>query len=142
MDRCDKTRSAFKGIVYDDMDVHAVIQEDVERINAVARGNVVNQHTREFMKIPELFPHDHPLCPQKKCVYSHAMHATRWFLSPFDFHTNGEIDRITGIMWTQHNKTIPERSERSRQWATVFSQQQTVAHHARKKRCMTIDTSF
>ena len=104
MIHCYDTRSAFAGIAYDDDDVCFWIQQDIERCNtakrikqdnAVNRTPVRNTWADTMLACPNLFPKDHFL----KREGGAPAHIQRWFISPFDFHTNEEIDRIIELAW-------------------------------------------
>jgi hypothetical protein len=113
MNKCVRTRSPWKGIVINDNDVHVVIQCDLERATQSKFGSPWNIYTRKLLGKYEIFPKDHPLRKMynkdqqiPRGGLSSSVHKQRWFRSPFDFHSNSEIDQIVEISWREHEKVV------------------------------------
>ena len=101
----------FQRIALDEGVVIGILQTDLQRRNLACKGILWNKFTHKLI-CDYGFPSDHP------CAILHitklpgsvaaSVHKKRWFSSPFDAHTNKEIDKIIEISWELHQKSLEE----------------------------------
>lgn len=89
----------FKGIAVKPSLVESVLATDVERLRLFKKQNSTNNnYMKALVRRPSLFPGDHFLATAR--LGTEAVHGRRWFHSPFDFHSNKQIDSIIDMCWS------------------------------------------
>lgn len=106
-------KSPFELYSYYEGDIHWIINIDIERLRIAKDYQLRNEYSIELIE-SNLLPIDHFLL-QKGELQRDISHKKRWVGSPFDLHSNNEIDEIIAIVWSlyfQHT-ILPQLRKRT-----------------------------